>query len=155
VVDADGSPTSFPVAAVLVSAGPKDADGDGNVFDDVTTGTHQGDNRDGNPNYIRYPPVTIFDDLVVYLDEYTLYGEICGSSNLSVSNGSGTNIFVYNQTQGSDIGIVTPGGTISYGIISGSRIELRDTAGGGGSIVTSTPMTPLVVAGSGITVVAP
>jgi prepilin-type N-terminal cleavage/methylation domain-containing protein len=155
MVDADGSPTPFPVAAVLVSAGPKDADGDGNVFDDVTAGTHQGDNRDGNPNYIRYPPNDTFDDMLVYLGEYVLYGEICGNPNLAVSNGTGTNIFVFNQTQGSDIGIVTPGGAISYGIISGSRIELRDTAGGGGSIVTSIPMTPLVVAGSGVTVVAP
>jgi len=157
MVDADGSPTPFPVAAVLVSAGPKDADGDGNVFDDVTTGTHQGDNRDGNPNYIRYPPVDVFDDLVVYLDEYTLYGEICGKPNLSVSNGTGTNIFVYNRkgAMGADIGIVDPGATFSYGIISGSQIELRDTAGGGGSIVASTPVTPVIVAGSGVTLVVP
>ena len=153
VVDADGSTASFPVAAVLASAGSKDADGDGNVFDDVTAGTHQGDNTDGNPNYIRYPPVTIFDDLVVYLDEFTLYGEICGNPNIAVSNGTAANIFVYNRTKGSDIGIVTPGSTISYGIISGSQIELRNSAGGGGSIVTSVPVTPLVVAGSGVTVV--
>ncbi|HJX35159.1 MAG TPA: type II secretion system protein [Desulfatiglandales bacterium] len=157
VVDADGSPTPFPVAVVLVSAGPKDADGDGNVFDDVTTGTHQGDNTDGNPNYIRYPPNNAFDDMLVYLGEYVLYGEICGSSNLSVSKGPGTgsNIFVYNWTQGSDIAIIIPNSTTSYGITSGSQIELRDTAGGGGSIVTSTPMTPLVVAGSGVTLVVP
>jgi prepilin-type N-terminal cleavage/methylation domain-containing protein len=155
IVDSDGSSASFPVAAVLVSSGPKDADGDGNVFDDETTGTHLGDNRDGNPNYIRHSPDAGFDDLVVYLSEYVLYGEICGKPNLAVSNNTAGNIFIYDQTKGSDIGIVPPGSAISYGIISGDRIVLRDAAGGGGSIVTSTPVTPLIVAGSGATVVAP
>jgi prepilin-type N-terminal cleavage/methylation domain-containing protein len=155
VVDSDGSSASFSVAAVLVSAGMKDADGDGNVFDDETTGTHLGDNRDGNPNYIRHVPDAGFDDLVVYLSEYVLYGEICGSPNLAVRNGTAGDIFVYDQTRGSDIGIVVPGSTISYGIISGGRIELRSAAGGGGSIVSSTPMTPIIVAGEGATVVAP
>jgi prepilin-type N-terminal cleavage/methylation domain-containing protein len=149
VVDSDGSSTAFPIAAILVSAGPKDADGDGNVFDDVTTGAHQGDNRDGNPNYIRHPPDDVFDDLVVYVSEYSLYGEICGDPVIAVSNGTGSNIFIYDSTRGSDIGIVTPGDTISYRIIAGTRIELRDAAGGGGGIVTSSPTTPLVVAGSG------
>lgn len=155
VVDSDGSGTAFSVAAVVISAGPKDADGDGNVFDDVTTGTHRGDNRDGNPNYIRYPPDDNFDDLTAYVGEYVLYGEICGDPVLSVSNGTGSDIFVYDQTHSSDIGVVTPGDTASYGIISGSQIALRDTAGGGCCIVGSNPMTPLVVAGSGITITAP
>jgi hypothetical protein len=141
---------------VLVSAGPKDADGDGNVFDDVTTGTHQGDNRDGNPNYIRYPPNNAFDDMLVYLGGYVLYGEICGTCNLTVSNGTaGTTIFVHNVTQNLDIGIVIPGDIKSYGIISGSQIELRDAADGLGSIVASTPITPPFVAGSGVTLVVP
>jgi prepilin-type N-terminal cleavage/methylation domain-containing protein len=155
VVDSDGSSASFPVAAVLVSSGPKDADGDGNVFDDETSGTHLGDNRDGIPNYIRHPPDAGFDDLVVYLSEYTLYGEVCGSPNLAVRNGTAADIFVYDQTRGSDIGIAPPGSTISYGITSGDRIQLRSAAGGGGSIVASTPMTPIIVAGEGATVVAP
>jgi prepilin-type N-terminal cleavage/methylation domain-containing protein len=158
VVDSDGSATAFSVAAILISAGLKDADGDGNVFDNVTTGTHQGDNRDGNPNYIRYPPDNAFDDLVVYLGEYGLYEEICGDPVLAVRNGTGNDIFVYDNTQGSDIGIVSPGDTISYSIIAGSQIELWDAsggAGGGGSIVTSTPMTPLVLAGSGSAISAP
>jgi prepilin-type N-terminal cleavage/methylation domain-containing protein len=160
VVDADGSATAFPVAAVLVSAGPKDADGDGNVFDDVTTGTYLGDNTDGNPNYIRNPPINAFDDLVVYLDQLTLYGEICGNPKLTISKGgTAGDIYVYNRTLGSDIGIVAPDTVISYdGIISGSQIELRDAAGGGGSIVASTPTTattPLIVAGAGVTVQVP
>jgi prepilin-type N-terminal cleavage/methylation domain-containing protein len=155
VVDSDGASTAFPVAAVLISSGPKDADGDGNVFDGVTTGTHQGDNTDGNPDYIRYPPNNSFDDLLVYIGEYALYGEMCGNPNFSISNSSIANIYVYNRTKGADIGIVAPGSAISYGIISGSQIELRSAAGGGGTIVTSTPNTPLIVAGSGATVVAP
>jgi len=155
VVDSDGATASFPVAAVLLSSGPQDADGDGNVFDDVTAGTHLGDNRDGNPNYIRHPPDAGFDDMVVYLSEYTLYGEICGSPNLAVKNSTTADIFVYDRTRGSDIGIVPTGSTISYGITSGDRIELRSAAGGGGSIVASTPMTPIIVAGEGATVVAP
>lgn len=159
MVEADGSPTAFPVAAVLVSAGPKDADGDGNVFDDVPAGTHRGDNTDGNPNYIRNPPITLFDDLVVYLDGLTLYGEICGKPNVSVSNGTtiGANIFVFNVTTGLDIGVVAPSTTIAYnGVISGSQIQLRTAAGGGGVIIaTSIPATPVIVAGSGLTLVVP
>jgi prepilin-type N-terminal cleavage/methylation domain-containing protein len=158
MVEADGSPASFPVAAVLISAGPKDADGDGNVFDDVPAGTHQGDNTDGTPNYIRNPPVTQFDDLVVYLDGLTLYGEICAKPNVAVSNGTslGANIFVFNRTTGLDIGIVPPSTVISYGVISGSQIELRTAAGGGGVIIaTSTPVTPVIVAGINITLVVP
>ena len=50
VVDADGAPAAFPIAAVLVSAGPMDADGDGNVFDDLAAGVHQGDNTYETPN---------------------------------------------------------------------------------------------------------
>ncbi len=35
VVDGDGSSTAFSVAAVLVSSGPMDADGDGNILDRI------------------------------------------------------------------------------------------------------------------------
>ena len=72
VVDADGTAAAFSVAAVMVSAGPMDADGDGNVFDDITTGAFTGDNRDGAPAYIRNPPVTGFDDFVAYEAQYAL-----------------------------------------------------------------------------------
>ena len=50
VVDSDGSSSAFSVAAVLISAGPGDADGDGDVFDDISSGGFNGDNRDGTPN---------------------------------------------------------------------------------------------------------
>jgi prepilin-type N-terminal cleavage/methylation domain-containing protein len=159
MVDADGAPTAFPVAAVLISAGQKDADGDGNVFDDVPAGTHQGDNTDGTPNYIRNPPVTQFDDLVVYLEGLTLYGEICGKPNVSVSNGAifGATVYVFNRTTGLDIGVVpTSTMTTYFGVIPGSQIELRTAASGGGVIIaTSTPVTPVFPAGAGVTLVVP
>jgi prepilin-type N-terminal cleavage/methylation domain-containing protein len=158
VVDFDGTPASFSVAAVLISAGSKDADVDGNVFDAVNAGGYSGNNVNGNPNYIRYPSVDNFDDMVVYLDGVTLFGEICGSPEVAVSNGTtlGANIFVRNQTTGSDIGVVPPNTTISYGVISGSQIALRTAAGGGGVIIaTSNPVTPVTVAGSGVALIVP
>jgi prepilin-type N-terminal cleavage/methylation domain-containing protein len=159
VVDFDGTPASFSVAAVLISAGSKDADRNGNVFDAVNAGGYIGNNANGNPNYIRYPSVTNFDDMVVYLDGVTLFGETCGSPEVAVSNGTsiGANIFVYNRTTSSDIGIVPPSTTITYGgVTSGSRIELRTAASGGGVIIaTSTPVTPVTVAGSGVALIVP
>lgn len=155
MVDADGSATSFPVAAVLIGAGPKDADNDGNVFDRITAGTYRGDNRNGTPNYLRHPPTITFDDLVVYISGYSLYGEMCGDSVLSVSNGSGANIFVYNTTQSSDIGLVAPGSAVTFRVISGERVAIRSAAGGGGAAVGSTPNTPIVIAGSGVVIRVP
>lgn len=149
VVDSDGTATAFSVAALLISAGPKDADGIGGVFDSVNAGGYSGDNTDGNPNYIRYPPINTFDDLVVYLDQLSLYGEICGNPQLAVSNNTAANVYVYNRTRLTNIGAVAPGITISYGITSGSQIEIRNATGGGGAIVTSNPTTPVIVAGSG------
>lgn len=149
VVDSDGTATAFQVAAVLISVGPRDADNDGNFLDDVTAGTHQGDNTDGNPNYIRSRPTDTFDDLVEYLDRFTIYGEICGNPQVAVRNGTAANVFIRNSTTNTDIGIVAPNNTVSYGIESGCQIQIRTAAGGGGSIVTSTPVNPLYVAGSG------
>jgi prepilin-type N-terminal cleavage/methylation domain-containing protein len=146
VVDADGSATAFPVAAVLIGAGPKDADNDGNVFDDVTTGTHRGDNRDGAPNYLRHPPDNNFDDLVVYVNGYSLYGEICGDPVLTVHNSSATNsAFVYNVTQGADLGEVKKQETESYSVISGEKFELWTATGRSGSQITS----EFIVSGEG------
>lgn len=155
VVDYDGSTTAFSVAAILISAGPMDADSDGNVFDDIAAGTHQGDNTGGIPNYLRYPATDDFDDLVVYIGDVELFGEMCGNPVLAVRNTSGATVYVYDQTQGSDIGILNNGDLNSYRIISGKRIEIRDTAGGGGNIVLSTPVTPLIVAGAGSTITIP
>ena len=155
MVDADGAAASFQIAAVLASAGTSDADSDGNPFDDITSGVHQGDNRDGNPNYLRHPPTDIFDDLVVYLGEYELYGEICGSPVLTVSNTFLPMVYVFDQSQGIDIGIVSNGDTETYDIISGTQIVLRDSPLGGGAVVGSTPGTPIVLAGSGRALTVP
>lgn len=155
VIDSDGSPTEFSVALVLISAGQADADGDGNVFDDITAGAFQGDNRDGTPRYIRHPPSNTFDDLVVYISGYELYGEICGDPVFTVNNTTGSNVYVYDNTQSTDIGIVSPGSVVSFRIISGDRITLLPSANGIGSPVNSDPMTPLIIAGSGRVVSIP
>jgi prepilin-type N-terminal cleavage/methylation domain-containing protein len=150
VRDSDAQPpyTAFSIAAVLISAGPKDADGDGNVFDAITTGSITGDNRNGNPNYIRNPPNNTFDDLVVYISGYEIYGEICGDHpELTVINSSttGKDVFVYNTSQSIDIRKVEPGETKYCPVISGEKFELWTAAGRSGSLVTS----EFIVSGSG------
>ena len=154
VVDGDGSASSFYIAAILISSGPMDLDSDGNVFDAITSGSHQGDNTDGTPNYIRHPPIDTFDDLVVYIGGNELYGNLCEYLTLAVNNNTSPsiNVYVYNRTQGTDLGSVSSGGSALYEIISGTRIEIRRSSGGGGPIVTSTPPTPITLAGNGCTI---
>ena len=158
VMDADGAATSFPVAAVLVSAGPMDADSDGIVFDDLVAGgsiVHSGDNTDGRPNYIRYPPGDTFDDLIVYIGEYELKNDLCEYLILAVNNNSAATVYVYNQTLGSDIGALAATSSAQYDILSGTQVELRTAANGGGSILTSTPTNPITLSGSGQTLITP
>ena len=155
VVDADGATSSFPIAAILVSAGTMDADSDGNVFDDISTGPHQGDNTDGNPNYIRYPSVDVFDDLVFYLGENELYGKICEYLALAVNNNSGATVYVYNSTQGADLATLSDGNSGVYEIMSRTQIEIRSASGGGGTIIASTPPNPIALAGQGFTINIP
>lgn len=152
VVDADGAPASFPVAAILVSAGTMDADSDGNVFDGISTGAYQGDNRDGAPNYIRHPSADVFDDLVVYLGENELYGNICEYLALAVNNTSGATVYVYNLTNGADLGTLSNGSSGIYEIMSRTQIEIRTASGGGGTLVASTPPNPLALSGRGCTI---
>ena len=156
VVDSDGSTSAFSVAAVLVSAGPKDADnaGSGNlaVFDAVTSGGYSGNNTNGNPNYIRFPPNDSFDDLVVYISRYELYGEICGDPVLTVGNTTGGNVYIYDNALSADIGMVPNGSANSYKIISGDQIDLWTAPGKSGSHVNSTPAAPFIVSGTGIVV---
>ncbi len=150
IVDADGSSTAFAVAALVVSAGPTDADGNGNVFDDINSGTHQGDNTDGNPNYLRHPPIdTTFDDLVSFIGENELYAKICEYLALAVNNNSGVNVYVRNLTLGVDLGgPLADGNSGLYYIQSGTQIALRDA---GGSAINSNPPTPIFLAGQGYT----
>ena len=158
VVDADGAAAPFPIAAILISAGTMDADSDGNVFDDVTTGTHQGDNTDGNPNYIRHPSVDNFDDLVVYLGENELYGKICEYLALAVNNTSGATVYVYNSTQGADLGTLSDGSSGVYEIMSRTQIEIRSVPGGAGgaaTIIVSNPPNPIALAGQDCTINVP
>jgi prepilin-type N-terminal cleavage/methylation domain-containing protein len=156
VVDSDGSATAFPVAAVLVSAGQKDADNDGNALDRITAGTYRGNNTTGTPNYLRHPPTSTFDDLVVYISGYSIYGEMCGDPKLTINNANSTNsVYLYNITQSNDIGVIPPGNAISYRIVSGDRIALCASTGGCGTTVTSNPATPLIISGSGIAINVP
>lgn len=155
VVDADGSGAAFPIAAILISAGPMDADSDGNVFDDLAAGTHQGDNTDGNPNYLRHPPVAGFDDLVVYLGGNELYSCACEYLSLAVNNHGASVVYVFDTNQGTDLGSLAAGGSGVYTVLSGSRLELRSGAGGGGALVASNPPTPIALAGRGVTITLP
>jgi prepilin-type N-terminal cleavage/methylation domain-containing protein len=155
VVDADGVATAFQTAAVLVSAGPTDADNDGNVFDDLA-GAFQGDNRDGTPNYIRHPPTDVFDDLVVYIGENELYGQICEYLVLAVNNNSSSMAYVHDRTSGTDLSpALNSGDANTYTILSGTQIEILNGPGGGGSNVTSNPPTPVALAGHGFTINIP
>lgn len=155
VVDADGATTAFSVAAVLVSAGPMDADSNGNAFDALTAGTHQGNNANGNPNYLRNPPVLSFDDLTAYIGGNELSAHVCEYLDLAVNNNSGSTVYIYDANQGSDIASLVNGSVNSYNIISSTRIEIRSAAGGGGSIVSSTPPTPIILAGQDATLNLP
>jgi prepilin-type N-terminal cleavage/methylation domain-containing protein len=155
VMDADGAPTAFSVAAVLVSAGPMDADTNGNAFDALTAGTYQGNNANGNPNYLRNPPALSFDDLTAYIGGNELSAHVCEFLDMAVNNNSGATVYVYDVNQGSDIASLANGNSGAYNIISGTRIEMRTASGGGGTIVSSTPPTPIVLAGRGATVNLP
>ena len=155
VVDADGTGTAFAIAAVLVSAGPMDADSNGNVFDTLAAGPHQGNNITGNPNYLRHPIVANFDDLAVYISAHELSAELCEYLSLAVNNNSGSMVHLFDVNQGGDIGSVSNGGSSVFNVISGSRLELRSSTGGAGSIVASTPPTPIALAGRGATLNLP
>ncbi len=155
VVDADGSSTAFPVAAVLVSAGPMDADSNGNVFDAIGTGGHTGNNQTGTPNYLRHPSGAGFDDLVVYVGANELFPGLCEYLALAVNNHSGATVYIHDALRGADIGSVPDGNSGLFDVVSGSRIELRSGSGGGGGIVASTPPTPIALAGRGATLDLP
>jgi prepilin-type N-terminal cleavage/methylation domain-containing protein len=155
VVDADGATAPFPVAAIIVSAGPMDSDRDGNVFDRLAAGTHQGNNTDGQPNYLKHPPVVGFDDLVIYIGPNELYTYLCEYSSLAVNNNSASAVYVYETGQSTDLGSVPAGGSRSFNVLSSSSVELRSGPGGSGTIVSTTPPTPIALAGRGVTITLP
>lgn len=153
VMDADGAATAFNVAVVLASAGPMNADGSGNAFDAVNTGAYRGNNTSGTPNYLRFPPGQTFDDLTAYIGGNELFSHVCEYLNLAVNNTSGATVHVRDVTRGSDLGTLNNNTSGLYAILSGTRIEARTAAGGGGAIVSpSTPPTPIVLAGQGATI---
>lgn len=156
VVDADGTATSFRVAAVLASGGALDGDGDGSPLDGMSSGSYQGNNRTGTPNYLRAPPGNSFDDIVSYLDGAEISMRLCPFLRLAVNNTSTPVVYVYDATRLTDLGSLSPGQSGLYNILSGTRIELRSSGGGGGALLTSTvPRTPVVLAGQDATIMAP
>jgi prepilin-type N-terminal cleavage/methylation domain-containing protein len=161
VIDSDGSTSAFSVAAVLVSAGQNNADsaGPGNLafFDAVTTGSFTGDNTDGIPNYIRSTPSETFDDLVIYISGYELYGEICGDPVVvTFNNRNAGDIYIYNRTLDQEIGMVEHDKVSApYRIVAGEQIEIWTASGGTGSPVTSVPPNPFIASGPGLAVDVP
>jgi prepilin-type N-terminal cleavage/methylation domain-containing protein len=156
VVDADGPAASFRVAAVLVSGGPTDGDGDGSALDGQSAGSHVGNNRTGTPNYLRAPPGVLFDDIVAYLDGAEISLRLCQFLQLAVNNASTLPAYVYDATRLTDLGALPAGQSGLYSILSGTRIEVRSAAAGGGSLRSSAfPRTPLVLAGQDATITVP
>jgi prepilin-type N-terminal cleavage/methylation domain-containing protein len=156
MVDADGSAASFSVAVVLVSAGVMDADNSGSPFDGITTGSHQGNNTTGNPNYLRAPPLSTFDDMVTYVSGNEIYSELCEYVNIAVNNTSTSTIYVYQANQALDLGTLLAAQSGLYSVLSGARIEIRTAAMGAGTIVPgTTPKTPAIFSGHGATINIP
>ena len=106
VVDADDpSATQISVVAIIISPGPTDTAGAGSIFEAITSGTHQGDNTDGDSRYIKHPPEGSFDDLVIYTGGPELYGgmecdeyDLC-SDGIIMRNQSGVSYY-YKQDGG-------------------------------------------------------
>ena len=154
MVDADGAAAGFPVAAVLVSAGPMDADSNGSVFDAVAAGPHRGDNSDGAPNYLRHPPAGGFDDLTTYVGGTELFAAVCGQvARLTVSNRSAAAVYVYDLNRATDAGMLAPGATAAFEMVPGSRVRLGSAAAGAGSVVGSAPASPLTLADDQLVIV--
>jgi prepilin-type N-terminal cleavage/methylation domain-containing protein len=154
VVDADGAAPAFAAAAVLISAGPMDADSSGNVFDAIAVGAHRGDNTDGAPNYLRHPPADGFDDLTTYLGGTELFAAACGQvARLTVSNRSAAAVYVYDLTRATDAGMLAAGATAAFEMVPGSRVRLGSAAAGAGSVVGSAPASPLTLADDQLVIV--
>lgn len=132
------------MAAVLISGGALDADGDGNFLD--------GGNASGSPYYKRAPETSTFDDLAVSLSRQELLsalyrGGYCAYSVTVTNNNAGTTAYVYNATKAKDVGIVGMGAetSITIKVPLDHQLEIRSLSSGAGVVLASTPVTPLVV----------
>jgi hypothetical protein len=96
-----------------------------------------------------------FDDLVIYISGNELYGHLCEYISIAVNNNSASQIYVYEVNQSSDIANVNSGDAAVVSAISGSRVEIRSAANGAGAIVSTTPPTPISLAGRGVTLTVP
>ena len=137
VIDSDGTAAAFSVAAVLVSSGQKDEDVNGNVFDDVTTGTFQGDNSDGTPNYLRSPPLEgTFDDLVIYINEGELFEslsclELLKRWIVTINNTSGSTVYLHDTTNNSCLGRIDNNNVKNFSLTRNHSIDIMDNFSGG------------------------
>lgn len=164
VVDAEGSSASLSVAAILISSGPMDADGNGNTFDDINIlgpPPISGDNTDGTPNYIKSPPVdNTIDDLVVYVGGFELYGKFCGNfTNASINNTSAVSVYVRRiapvPPPATNVGILSAGSIATYPFTPGTQIGIYNNPSGTPPTVGSAPTTPVILAGEGIVITIP
>jgi hypothetical protein len=77
---------------------------------------------------------------------------------LAINNASGATVYVYDSTQGADLGSLNDGNSAVYEIMSRTQIEIRSApggAGGGGSIIASIPPNPIALSGRGCTINIP
>ncbi|MBF0118450.1 MAG: DUF86 domain-containing protein [Desulfobacterales bacterium] len=147
IVDQDDpAAAQIAVPAILISGGPMDADGLGgqnqNQFDRINAGIWQGDNITGLPNYIRNRPIATFDDLVGYIGGMELLSNVCKQVVLTVNNPTGGTgiVWIRNITiagSPNDIGSINDNNSSVFNLLSGSRIEVRNAAGGGGALLAT------------------
>lgn len=140
------------VVALLLSGGARDADVAGNLFD--------GGNATGTPNYVRKYPAEDFDDIVVAITADEMYGAIrdsfCTATVAVTDNRAvGALYYIFNRTTLKDIGsanwqdpavVVDPLlRTTTVKVLLGEQIEIRDSAGGTGGLMTANKLLPLPV----------
>ncbi len=78
--DASPTPASWTVAFTIISAGAKDADGNGSPFDrflDIDGVTVIADNSDGSPSFAKAANSDTYDDITLYAGEYLFYTKAC------------------------------------------------------------------------------
>lgn len=151
VVDADGSTTAFSVAAILISNGPT------MPFNSVA-GTFSGNNATGTPNYIKSFLTATFDDEVVYIGGFELYGKVCGNfTTASINNTSAATVYVRKiaPAPAVNVGILPAGSIATYTFTPGTQVGIYNNPLGTPPIVGSTPATPVILAGEGLVITIP
>lgn len=147
----DGSVKS--VAAVIISGGLMDRDGDGLLYDSA----QGGNNNSGNPHYVSLRAATdTFDDMAIYTGRWELYAEICKPVPLTVINNlslPGNTVYIRDTSSRIDRGSAAATAQVTFYLPAGTTVELRDEHG---DITHSTPTTPLsLIAGQSTVLTVP